>query len=173
MFFVLRPNHSKDDWPEGPLPRSTLCVCAVPAKANPHGWARRRSKVIVAGNIPLFTLLLHISLYYEWKFYILMVCTWNAKCKKSTILMWSNDWSFSETEGAPQHGQYWQIEWGWGDWGMFICCRNYWESSCPPQGLLQEGNGDGERGLRSRRSLAEDDERVDSACSGAFSNQRI
>ena len=47
------------------------------------------------------------------------------------------------------------------------------ESSCPPQGLLQEGNGDGERGLRSRRSLAEEDERVDSACSGAFSNQRI
>ena len=47
------------------------------------------------------------------------------------------------------------------------------ESSCPPQGLLQEGNGDGERGLRSRRSLAEEDERVDSACSGASSNQRI
>jgi len=33
------------------------------------------------------------------------------------------------------------------------------------EGLLQEGNGDGERGLRSRRSLAEEDERVDSACS--------
>ena len=47
------------------------------------------------------------------------------------------------------------------------------ESSCPPQGLLEEGNGDGERGLRSRRSLAEEDERVDGACSGAFSNQRI
>jgi len=33
------------------------------------------------------------------------------------------------------------------------------------EGLLQEGNGDGERGLRSRRSLAEEDERVDGACS--------
>ena len=43
------------------------------------------------------------------------------------------------------------------------------ESSCPPQGLLEEGNGDGERGLRSRRSLVEEDERVDGACSGAFS----
>jgi len=33
------------------------------------------------------------------------------------------------------------------------------------EGLLQEGNGDGERGLRSRRSLVEEEERVDSACS--------
>ena len=43
------------------------------------------------------------------------------------------------------------------------------ESSCPPQGLLEEGNGDGARGPRSRRSLVEEDERVDGACSGAFS----
>jgi len=31
--------------------------------------------------------------------------------------------------------------------------------------LLEEGNGDGERGPRSRRSLVEEDERVDGACS--------
>jgi len=33
------------------------------------------------------------------------------------------------------------------------------------EGLLEEGNGDGERGPRSRRSLVEEDERVDGACS--------
>jgi len=33
------------------------------------------------------------------------------------------------------------------------------------EGLLEEGNGDGERGARSRRSLVEEDERVDGACS--------
>ena len=47
------------------------------------------------------------------------------------------------------------------------------ESSCPSQGLLEEGNGDGERGPRSRRSLVEEDERVDGACSGRFSIQHI
>ena len=51
--FVLRPNHSKDDWPDGPLPRSTLCVCAETAKANPHGWAREGS-IIITEACPKF-----------------------------------------------------------------------------------------------------------------------
>ena len=39
--------------------------------------------------------------------------------------------------------------------------------------MLEEGNGDGSRGPRSRRSLVEEDERVDGACSGRFSIQHI